>query len=117
MRLIRGAGDTALFAIKMHHSQADGISALGLLDRLLDPADDDPLPERRPLAAAPGRRSTAVTLGRGLASLAGRGLAPRHPMGDAALSPDRMIVGDSVAWRSVRALAKRGEASVTETAL
>ncbi|MGH3446907.1 MAG: wax ester/triacylglycerol synthase domain-containing protein, partial [Nocardioidaceae bacterium] len=49
MRLIHGRSDgRSLFAIKMHHSQGDGISALGLLDRLIDHADDDPLVERRP---------------------------------------------------------------------
>ena len=118
MRLIRSGG-TTLFAIKMHHCQADGISALGLLDRLLDPADDDPLPERRPIpgdAGVPARPSPLV-LARGLAALAGRGFAPRHPIGAAPLSSGRMLLGESIGWPAVRALAARAGASVTETAI
>ncbi len=117
MRLIRGSGETTLFAIKMHHSQADGISALGLLDRLLDPADDDPLPERRPLPHSRGDRTGAADLVRGLTSLAGRGFAPRHPLGDQPLSAGRMLVAGSLPWRAVRTLAGQYHASITDTAI
>jgi UDP-N-acetylglucosamine:LPS N-acetylglucosamine transferase len=119
MRLIRtGSEPGTLFAIKMHHSQADGISALGLLDRLLDPADDDPLPERRSLPndlTAGGR--DARIIGRGLLALASRGFAPRHPLGARPLSDGRQLVPASVPWSAVRALARRCEVSVTEAAI
>ncbi len=116
MRLIRAGGAT-LFAIKMHHSQADGISALGLLDRLLDPADDDPLVERRAPRPSARQRTRAATIARGLASLAGRGFASRHPLGDARLSGGRVIAGGTTAWSAVRALAKSCGATAPETSI
>ncbi len=94
MILVRGqASGRSVMAVKLHHSQGDGVSALGLLDRLLDTAPDDDLADRQgapaPEAAAdrPATRRTdalraAGTLGwrlvRGLASLARNGTAPRH---------------------------------------
>jgi len=117
MRLVRHGGQGALFAIKMHHCQADGISALGLLDRLLDPAGDDPLPERRPLPDDAASRTRPAAIARGLSSLARRGFAPRHRLGDRDLAPDRHVVAGSVPWSTVRALARSAGASVTETSL
>jgi len=117
MRLVRHGGPGALFAIKMHHCQADGISALGLLDRLLDSASDDPLPERRPLPGDAPPRARPAALARGLLSLAGRGFAPRHRLGERELTHDRQVVAGSVAWSTVRNLARSAGASVTETSL
>jgi UDP-N-acetylglucosamine:LPS N-acetylglucosamine transferase len=117
MRLVRHHGRGALFAIKMHHCQADGISALGLLDRLLDPAGDDPLPERRPLPDTTGSRSGIADTARGLWSLAGRGFAPHHRLGDEPLAPGRLLVAGSLPWSAVRSLARSAGASVTETSV
>jgi hypothetical protein len=118
MRLVRAGSDPhSLFAIKMHHSQADGISALGLLDRLLDAADDDPLPERRPLPTDSGDHNQVRVIGRGLLALASRGFAPRHPLGAMPLSGGRQLIPASLPWSAVRALARRCEASVTEAAI
>lgn len=77
--------DRYVFAVKTHHALGDGVSQLGLLDRLLDAAPDDPLDERRPLperstegepvARRERLRRGAALLGRtatGLASLAWR---------------------------------------------
>ncbi|MGH3424149.1 MAG: wax ester/triacylglycerol synthase domain-containing protein, partial [Nocardioidaceae bacterium] len=109
MQLIHGqGGGRSLFAIKMHHSQGDGISALGLLDRLLDHADDDPVLERRP-SGAPGAqtRPQASVLARGLWHLATRGRVTRQPLNARPLSPDRSFVAVPLPWPEVRRLAER----------
>lgn len=109
MRLIRAqdtdAGLPTLFAIKMHHCQGDGISALGLLDRLLDPAADDPLVERRSVEFADRRVEHRLAAVRGIARLAARGFAPHHPDDAAVVSPQRDLVGVPLPWSLVRRLA------------
>jgi WS/DGAT/MGAT family acyltransferase len=94
----------AVLAMKQHHCQGDGISALGVLDRLLSADPADPLVERgreRGGAAAPrhgvsdtlrttwrqGRRTTA-----GLWSLATRGGAPATPLNRQVAGPARRLV-------------------------
>lgn len=110
MLLVRGrAHGPDLLAVKMHHCQGDGISALGLLDRLTEPEPGDPLPERRAASGAASARlrrgAGPVTMLRGLFALAGRGTAPSHPLNAAPLSPHREVVGVPLPWREVRRLA------------
>ncbi len=102
----------SLLVMKMHHSLGDGISALGILDRLLDAGDDDPLVERRTFpdrhragrtTASPVRAS--LRLLRGLAGLALRGTAPRHPLNQPELSAGRDFVGVGLPWSEVRRMA------------
>jgi diacylglycerol O-acyltransferase / wax synthase len=89
-------------AVKMHHCLGDGISALGLLDRLLDADADDPLRERRtaPVRAAPVVRPWRL-LG-GLLSLAGRGTAPRHPVNRSGALGAHRLVAVALPWPEVR---------------
>jgi UDP-N-acetylglucosamine:LPS N-acetylglucosamine transferase len=123
LRLVStGAGGRALFVVKMHHSLGDGVSALGLLDRLLDPAPDDPLVERRP---APRRRRpsalTALGTGRrmatGLVSLAVRGFAPRHPMATRPQTRLRTVARAVVAEQRLRRLCRTTGAHTHEVVL
>ncbi|HET7327759.1 MAG TPA: wax ester/triacylglycerol synthase domain-containing protein [Nocardioidaceae bacterium] len=79
-------------AVKMHHSMGDGISALGLLDRLLDPLPGDPLVERRPAPVRRRRRSGPRQVVRGLGHLATRGTAPRHPLNRQPTTDQRHVV-------------------------
>lgn len=104
----------SLFAVKLHHSYGDGISALGLLDRLLDTDPADPLRERLPLARRRYARPRPGHLGRlvaGLVSLASRGTAPRHPLTQVH-RPDGhgrcgrpLLVNASLRWSEVRRVA------------
>ncbi len=66
----RAAGRTAL-AIKLHHCAGDGISALGLLDRLLTPVDGDALAERGRAVSRQAGAPTAARLARDAARQAG----------------------------------------------
>lgn len=103
----------SLFAVKLHHSYGDGISALGLLDRLLATDAADPLRERRPLPdrrarPRPGHLGHLIT---GLISLASRGTAPRHPLNRAKRRDRRgqcgrpLLVNASLRWSEVRRVA------------
>ncbi len=107
--LVRGrAHGPDLFAVKMHHCQADGISALGLLDRLLDPEPGDRLVERRSVRSGVTTRMRArypLLVARGLLALAGRGLAPAHRLNGSAGHHDRDFVGVPLPWTEVRRLA------------
>ena len=108
MLLVRRPDGRALLAVKMHHCQADGISALGLLDRLIEPEPDDALTERRPVgsrATARMRAGLPLAVARGLAALAARGSAPRHPLNQGPVGPLRDLVGVPLPWSEVRALA------------
>ncbi|HEX6515280.1 MAG TPA: wax ester/triacylglycerol synthase domain-containing protein [Nocardioidaceae bacterium] len=110
MLLVRGrAHGPDLLAVKMHHCQGDGISALGLLDRLLDTSPGDPLPERKAASDAANARlrraAGPVSVARGLFALAGRGTAPKHPLNADSLSPHREVVGVPLPWPEVRRLA------------
>ncbi len=126
MRLVHGP-DRSVLAVKMHHCLGDGVSALALLDRLLDTAPDDPLVERRSrtrtLRRVPRRavaRGTVRAVARGvtgLASLAGRGFAPQHPLGAVAGGPRRVLVTGSVQAEDLRALAAPARAHTHEVAL
>ncbi|HEX5512668.1 MAG TPA: WS/DGAT domain-containing protein, partial [Actinomycetales bacterium] len=107
----------AVLAVEMHHSQADGVSALGLLDRLLDPAPDDPLTERQP--GPHGRRRTAGVrhIAKGLWHLATRGPVPRHPLRDVEGSGRRQLARVPIPLEQLRALAGRFDARPHEIVL
>ncbi|EWT06614.1 hypothetical protein N864_18860 [Intrasporangium chromatireducens Q5-1] len=103
-----------VFAVKTHHILGDGISLLGLLDRLLDPAPDDPLDERRPApgtgASVSGRSGirNGVRQGRlvvaGLASLATSSLGSWTHL-DCEQTARRLIATAPVEEARVRAVA------------
>lgn len=87
-RLVSTAGGATLVAFKLHHSVADGISALTVLEHIFE-ADRPHMSTSKPAGAPPRRRiSAAVVSGltsssqllRGLVSLAAHGTAPQHPM-------------------------------------
>ncbi|MGW0231247.1 wax ester/triacylglycerol synthase domain-containing protein [Actinopolymorpha singaporensis] len=111
------ADGRSTFAVKLHHAQGDGISALGLLDRLMDPLPGDGLTERRPA----GRRRTArVGAGhvlRGAGRLAGKGLAPRHPLNHVTPTGQRDLVTVEVPWKRIRDLATACDALPHEAVL
>ncbi|WP_052207563.1 wax ester/triacylglycerol synthase domain-containing protein [Sinomonas humi] len=138
MLLVRGQpGGKAVLAVKMHHALGDGVSALGLLDRLLAADGGDPLPERgeaaKPLAArrSAGRSPTGQggdrlsSLGKaagkaalGLWSLASRGTAPRHPLNrDAVSKSERQFVPVALPRDTLRAAARSLHAQPHEVAL
>lgn len=90
-----------LLAVKLHHTQGDGISALGLLDRLLSADPQDPLLERspRPTGSDPVNESDLARLlrgtrqvGTGLWSLATRPPAPAIPLNREIGSLQRQLV-------------------------
>lgn len=101
MLLVRGGSQgRAVLAVKMLHAHGDGVSALGLLDRLLTPASDDRLVERGGRPGPVARRTAAQALRRsgvsvrGLWSLATRGRPPRHALNSRPIgSPARSFVG------------------------
>jgi len=98
----------SLLGIKLHHSHGDGISALGLMDRLLDAADDDPLRERRPGRALTrnGRPlKQARRLVGGIAALASRGTAPRHPLNRTRIPGAPHLVNVTLPWAELRRVA------------
>ncbi|MET9021768.1 wax ester/triacylglycerol synthase domain-containing protein [Actinopolymorpha sp. NPDC004070] len=99
------ADGRSTFAVKLHHAQGDGISALGLLDRLLDPSPGDRLSERRPAARQRTTRVGAGQVLRGVGRLAGRGLAPRHPLNQVSATGQRDLVTVAVPWQRIRDLA------------
>jgi WS/DGAT/MGAT family acyltransferase len=117
------SGDRALFVVKMHHSLGDGVSALGLMDRFLDPSPDDPLLERRPAPHHGGRTTARASVraggkvATGLASLAVRGFAPRHPMGARPQSARRTVVQQVVPADRLRALCRATGAHLHEVVL
>ncbi|MGN6751213.1 MAG: MGDG synthase family glycosyltransferase [Intrasporangium sp.] len=103
----------SVFAVKTHHVLGDGISLLGLLDRLLDPAADDPLHERHPAPASrgSGRELSAVRNGvrqgrlvtEGLASLSARSVG-RWAHIDSPQTTRRLIATAPVEEARIRAL-------------
>lgn len=112
----------SVLAVKMHHALGDGISALGLLDRLLDAAPDDPLRERRPARVAHPRPRSAREAGRqamrvsaraatGLFSLACRRRPPRHglnrPVGTSRVTVARVSVDAQRLHRLARSSSAR----------
>ena len=100
-----GPRSPVLLGVKLHHSQGDGISALGLMDRLLDVRPGDPLTERRPPTRELQGRFRPWLLTRGLASLAARGTAPHHPLNAGALGMGRDVVGVPLPWDRLRRMA------------
>lgn len=116
MRLFRGRSDgRSVLAVQEHHCQGDGISALGLLDRLLDASPDDPLRERRPARAVgkSGRGGTRL-LAHGIWSLATRGRPSRHALNAPATSPRRMLVRIPFPAADLRRIARAHGASSQE---
>ncbi|GAA2760386.1 wax ester/triacylglycerol synthase domain-containing protein [Actinopolymorpha rutila] len=111
------AGGRSTFAVKLHHAQGDGISALGLLDRLLDPMPGDRLSERRPAARRHTARAGAVQVLRGVGQLAGKGLAPRHPLNQTRPTGQRDLVTVAVPWKRIRDLATACDAQPHEAIL
>jgi len=116
MLLVHGHdGGNALLALKMLHAQADGVSALSLLDRVFTPAPDDRLPERggsvperarRSPARTPGTPGRFARLATGLWSLATRGRPPRHPVNVATAGAGRTFVRVCLPADEVRAVAR-----------
>lgn len=107
MQLVRSpALRHSLFGVKLHHGLADGISALGLLDRLLDPDDGDLLVERRTSTVdLPGRWRQLSGVVPGLFSLASRGTAHRHPLNRRGTRGAPELTGVALPWSEVRRLA------------
>ena len=104
-RLVCTAGGPTLVAFKLHHSVADGISALTVLEHVFG-ADR---PARPTVAGHPARLgfATTVTSGirslsqllRGLVSLAAHGPAPQHAMTRPAMIPQPVGSGHQlVPW-------------------
>ncbi|MGH3097165.1 MAG: wax ester/triacylglycerol synthase domain-containing protein, partial [Streptosporangiales bacterium] len=78
MLLVHGFDEhRSLFVMKMHHAIGDGLSALGTLDRLLDPASDPPRHRSFGHGYGMGKLRQAALVARGLAHLAAAGGAPR----------------------------------------
>ena len=122
MRLIHSGTDgRSWFVIKMHHCQGDGISELGLLDRLLTVDPDRPLVERQPVPGRPTtvrRRARELRLAaRGLVSLAGRGRAPKTPLNGPVSGPGRQLVMVALPARELRRLGRRCQAKGHELVL
>jgi UDP-N-acetylglucosamine:LPS N-acetylglucosamine transferase len=107
----------AVLAVEMHHSQADGVSALGLQDRLMDTAPDDPLTERRPGGPGHGRRAGVRAIAEGLWHLATRGPVPRHPIRNVEGSGRRQLVRVPMALDQLQSLAERFGARPHEVVL
>ncbi|MGH3444230.1 MAG: MGDG synthase family glycosyltransferase, partial [Nocardioidaceae bacterium] len=102
-----GSGDSSLFCVKLHHCHADGISAIGLFDRLLDAADDDPLVERKPGSHTSSGSVSPWLVARGLLSLATRGTAPRHQLNQVVQSGRPRMAAVPLDWARVRRGAAR----------
>ncbi len=129
MLLVHGRADgRSLLAIKLHHCHGDGISALGLLDRLLTPAPGDKLLQRRALSSPAGRElhprrilaagATAVrTTTTGLWSLATRARPGRFPLNARQPGSERQIVGVPLPWQTFRGVARALHAKPHELAV
>lgn len=112
-----------LLAMKMHHGLGDGVSALGLLDRLLDADATDPLPERGPAHEVRGapwvrpRWRDLRSMASGLVSLALRSPPARHHLNRTDPGPGRMLVTVAVDRQRVQQLARDNRAHVHEVAI
>src|SRR5699024_3368213 len=118
MLLVRGMQDgRSVLAVKMHHSAGDGVSALGLLDRMLDNGPDGDRPNH-PSTSETGRRplDPARTVS-GLWSLASRGRPPRHPMNRQPVGAGRQFVPVRLPAAPLRAAARALGAHPHELAL
>lgn len=115
VRLVQSPDEArTVLLVKTHHVLGDGISLIGLLDRLLDPAPGDPLEERRPApgGAAHGSGRSGIRHGlrqgrlvaEGLGSLAARSIG-RWAVVDSAQSSRRLIATATVDEARIRAIA------------
>ncbi len=103
-----------LLLVKTHHVLGDGISLIGLLDRLLDAAPGDPLDERRPAPGAAEHRSglggirhglrQGRLVAQGLGSLAARTFG-RWAVIESPQSARRLVATATVEQARVRAVA------------
>ncbi len=125
MLLVRGrANGTAVLAVKMHHALGDGVSALGLLDRLLTAAPEDRLRERTgAISSSPPRTPARVLrdaglLARGLWSLASRGGPPHAVLNrDGIAGPGRQFVAVPLPAAQLRTAARSLHAQPHELVL
>lgn len=108
MLVVRGlAGGESVVAMKMHHALADGLSAIGTLERLLDlgePVPNGPAGDRTPARSrsqSPGARLVA----RGLWHYAMSGFAPRSRLNGRIESLRRSVTTASVATARLRTTA------------
>lgn len=125
--LVRSDGSTrSMLALRMHHVYGDGISALGLFDRVLTPEPGDPLRERAPSvdSAPSGPVEHAKRVGlqaaltvRGLASLATRGRPPSHALNRPVGGSGRRTVMVGVPRTELRALGRAHRAHTHEVVL
>lgn len=114
MLLVRGRADgRSVLAVKMHHAQGDGVSALGLLDRLLSTDIHDTAGEHGNVARSSPRRSVLKVDGRafrvvqGLWNLATRGRPPKAEMNRRRIDGTaRHFVGVPLPTTEVRAAAR-----------
>jgi WS/DGAT/MGAT family acyltransferase len=120
MLLVTGLpeGRTRL-AIKLHHSLGDGLSVIGTLQRLLDPApgrrpgpatdaspQPRPEPHQRAFAAARAGVQRALITARGLVRLAAAGRAPRVAFNQPLTTPRRTLVTATLPAAVVRQVAR-----------
>src|SRR5699024_9872145 len=117
MLLVRGMRDgRSVLAVKMHHSAGDGVSALGLLDRMLDSGPEGEPPNHPSPSGTSRPLDPARTLG-GLWSLASRGRPPRHPMNRRPVGAGRQFVSLRVPAAPLRTAARALGAHPHELAL
>ncbi|MGX7672599.1 wax ester/triacylglycerol synthase domain-containing protein [Plantactinospora sp. DSM 117369] len=130
MLLVTGLpGGRTRLAVKLHHSLGDGLSVIGTVQRLFDPAPgadvhgEPPGPSRRPRIRHPGsalfgaaRTGSRRTLGamRGLARLAVAGRAPRTPVNRPLRTPGRVFVATTLPSEELRRTARANGAHVSE---
>ncbi|MCX4469457.1 WS/DGAT domain-containing protein [Micromonospora sp. NBC_01655] len=113
-------------AVKLHHCLGDGMSVIGVLQRLLDPATTRPV---KPGGHAPGRdravpgdrvRHTARWVARttrGLARLVGQGRAPATVLNRPLGSPRRLMVTATLPAAEVSRAARTCQAHASEVML
>ncbi|MEU8262591.1 wax ester/triacylglycerol synthase domain-containing protein [Micromonospora sp. NPDC048999] len=129
MMLISGLpdGHTRL-AVKLHHSLGDGMSVIGVLDRLLDLSGNRAAGARRTTPGAPERVGAGTPepgelihglrlAARGLTRLATQGRAPTTGFNRPASSPDRRLVTASLPAAEVLRAARSCRAHASELML
>lgn len=131
MLLITGLpGGRTRLAVKLHHSLGDGLSVIGTLQRLLDPAPHrapvgDPSTTQRPPAARRSRGRALVAAARtgagralitvrGLARLAAAGRAPAAPVNRPLRTPGRALVTVALPTDELRRAARTCKVHVSE---
>jgi diacylglycerol O-acyltransferase / wax synthase len=120
MLLVTGLPDgRTRLAIKLHHALGDGLSVIGTLQRLLDPApgrhpgpapgaspQPRPEPRRRAFVAARAGAQQALVTVRGLVRLAAAGPAPRVAFNQPLTTPRRSLVTATLPTAAVRRAAR-----------